>query len=142
MGITPQKLAVTIALGIVLGIMPIFGLTTLLCTLCAFRFKLNLPALLLICYLMSPLHLILYIPFIQLGLAIFNFTDFNLTLSQVTALFKQNWQLALKAIWVANLAGMLIWLILAGPLTFLFYVLLLPVLRKMVKTIPRSNATG
>lgn len=142
MGITPQKLAITGALGIVLGILPVFGLTTLLCTLFAVRFKLNLPALLLICYLLGPLHLILYIPFIQLGLAVFNFTDFNLSLSEVTALFKHDWRVALKTIWLANLAGALIWLILAGPLTFFFYVLLLPILKRVVKRLPEPEITN
>ena len=136
MGITPQKLALTGAIGIVLGILPLFGLTTLLCTLISIRFKLNLPALLLICYLLGPLHIILYIPFIQLGLSVFNFTNFNLTFTEVTSLFKQDWLMALKKIWLANLAGILVWLIMAGPLTLFFYALLLPLLKKVIKKQP------
>ncbi len=136
MGITPQKLAVTGALGVVIGILPLFGLTSFLCTVLALRFKLNLPALLLICYLMGPLHLILYLPFIEVGLKVFPLTTFNLSLSEITALFKRDWQTALETIWLANLAGILLWLVLAGPLTFFCYVLLLPVVRKLLKRLP------
>ncbi len=133
MGITPQKLALTGALGVVVGIIPLFGLTSLLCTIIALRFKLNLPALLLICYLMGPLHLILYIPFIDLGLKVFPLTTFNLSWDEITTLFKQDWVRALRIVWLANLAGVLLWMVLAGPLTFFFYLLLLPLIRRILK---------
>jgi uncharacterized protein (DUF2062 family) len=133
MGITPQKLAVTVALGMVIGIMPLFGPITLLCTVVSMRFKLNLPALLLICYLMGPLHIVLYIPFIQLGLAIFELTTFQLTMEEVMKLFAEDWLQALKTVWLANLAGVLVWLVLAAPLTFFIYLIALPILKKLMK---------
>ncbi|QMU28005.1 DUF2062 domain-containing protein [Adhaeribacter radiodurans] len=139
MGITPQKLAITGALGVVIGLMPLFGITSFVCTILALRFKLNLPALLLICYLISPLHLILYIPFIEVGLKVFPLTTFKLSLSQITDLFQRDWLVALKTIWLANLAGVLLWLVLAGPLTFFCYVLLLPVVRKLLQRMPASK---
>ncbi len=82
---------------------------------------------------MGPLHLVLYIPFIEVGLQVFPLTSFNLSWSEVTDLFERDWQVALKTIWLANLAGILLWLILSGPLTLLFYLLLLPVVRKLLK---------
>ncbi len=133
MGITPQKLAVTVALGMVIGIMPLFGPITLTCTLVAMRFKLNLPALLLICYLMGPLHIILYIPFIQVGLAIFKLTAFKLSMQEVMNLFAEDWLRALKTVWLANLAGVLVWLVVAAPLTFIIYLISLPILKKLMK---------
>ncbi len=136
MGITPQKLAITGALGVVIGLLPLFGITSFLCTIIALRFRLNLPALLLICYLLGPLHLVLYIPFIEVGLKVFPLTTFNLSLSKITTLFKQDWLVALETIWLANLAGVLLWLVLAGPLTLFCYLLLLPVIRKLLKRVP------
>lgn len=82
---------------------------------------------------MGPLHLVLYIPFIEVGLKVFPLTSFNLSLSEITDLFKRDWQIALKTMWLANLAGILLWLVLAGPLTLLFYWLLLPLVRKLLK---------
>ena len=40
-GVSPEKIALTIALGIILGITPVLGSTMLLCTLAAIVFRLN-----------------------------------------------------------------------------------------------------
>ena len=44
-GLTPKKLAFTIALGITLGVTPVLGSTVLLCTLAAIVLQLNTPAI-------------------------------------------------------------------------------------------------
>ena len=44
-GITPEKIALSIALGAVLGIFPVLGSTTLLCAAAAFILRLNMPAI-------------------------------------------------------------------------------------------------
>ena len=43
-GVTPEKLALTVALGLVLGIFPILGATTLLCGAAAIALRLKLGA--------------------------------------------------------------------------------------------------
>ena len=43
-GVTPEKISLTIALGLVLGVTPVLGSTVLLCTLAAAILGLNLPA--------------------------------------------------------------------------------------------------
>jgi uncharacterized protein (DUF2062 family) len=47
-GISPKKLALTIALGFWLGVTPVLGSTTILCTLAAVALRLNLPAIQLV----------------------------------------------------------------------------------------------
>jgi len=42
-GITPEKIALSVALGAVLGIFPVLGSTTLLCAAAAFILRLNMP---------------------------------------------------------------------------------------------------
>ena len=42
-GLTPHKLAMTCALGVVVGIFPVFGTTTILCFAVAIAFRLNIP---------------------------------------------------------------------------------------------------
>ncbi len=46
--ITPEKLALSLAFGIVLGIFPVLGSTTVLCAAAALVFGLNLPAIQLV----------------------------------------------------------------------------------------------
>ena len=70
-GLTPRKLALTCAFGVVLGLFPVFGVTTLLCFVAAFLFRLNIPIIQLVNYLIAPLQLILIIPFIQVGIYLF-----------------------------------------------------------------------
>ena len=47
-GITPEKIALSLACGIVLGIFPVLGSTTILCAAAAVLFGLNLPAIQLV----------------------------------------------------------------------------------------------
>lgn len=60
-----------LALGLVLGTFPVFGLPTLFCALAALRLKLNFPALQLVNQISSPLQLALLIPLARAGTRIF-----------------------------------------------------------------------
>lgn len=70
-GLTPQKLALTLCIGVVLGIMPLVWGTTLLCLLLGHVFRLNQLALQSINYLLYPVQLALLIPFFKLGAWLF-----------------------------------------------------------------------
>lgn len=50
-GATPEKLALTVALGFVLGVFPILGSATLLCGLAAWALRLNQPVIQIVNYL-------------------------------------------------------------------------------------------
>jgi len=118
--------------------MPFFGFASLLCTFVGFRFKLNIPALLLTCYLVGPLHFLLYIPFIQMGIWAFNADEFRLSLDEVIKIFRADWQQALKKLWFANLLGIIMWLVLSAPIIGVIYMLMLPVFQKLVR-LPRPQ---
>ena len=133
MGITPQKLALTVALGFVIGILPLFGGMGLLCMLLGSRFRLNIPALLILGYLVSPIHLLLYLPFIKLGIYIFGAAEFKLSFEEILQQFRQDWLLALKNIWLANMLGVVAWAILSVPLILLIYNIMLPIFRKYIR---------
>ena len=47
-GISPRRLALCVAIGIVVGNVPILGVSTLLCGALALLFRLNLPAMQLV----------------------------------------------------------------------------------------------
>lgn len=129
MGLSPKKLAVTVALGFVVGIMPLLGVATLVCTALGYRFRLNIPALLLVCYLASPFHLVLYLPFIQLGIWMFGASDFRMSFDQILNLFRQDWLVALNRIWLANMLGVVAWVVVSLPLGLMIYFSLKPLLR-------------
>jgi uncharacterized protein (DUF2062 family) len=55
-GITPEKLALTVAIGGACGLFPIFGTTTLLCFLVALILRLNQPIVQLLNQALWPVH--------------------------------------------------------------------------------------
>ena len=69
-----EKLALSIALGLVLGVFPFFGVPTILCGVAAAVWRLNFPALQLVNYLVCPLQLALLWPFTRFGDVLFGVT--------------------------------------------------------------------
>ena len=132
MGLSPGKLALTVALGFSIGIMPLLGVATLVCTALGYRLKLNIPALLLICYLAGPFYLVLYLPFIKLGIWVFGASDFRMSFEEILDLFRKDWLLALNKIWLANMLGVVAWGLVSIPLSVLIYFTLKPILRKVM----------
>ena len=131
-GITPEKMALTLALGTVIGVIPAFGLTTVICTFLGLRLRLNLAVFILISYLVQPLQLVLFIPFIKAGVMLVGFGNFQLSFDQVMGLFKNDWLQALAQLWQASLAGVLAWLLTALPLLGLLYLVFLLLLRRFM----------
>jgi uncharacterized protein (DUF2062 family) len=66
-GITPQRLAVTLALGFTIGCIPVLGAPTLLCAALALALRLNMPAIQAANYAAMPFQLALLVPFVRLG---------------------------------------------------------------------------
>lgn len=66
-GVSPRRLAVTLALGFVMGCIPVIGIPTVLCAAVALLFRLNLPAIQAANYLAMPLQVALVVPFVRLG---------------------------------------------------------------------------
>ena len=66
-GISPRRLALTLALGFAVGCLPVVGLPTALCVVLAMVLKLNLPAIQAANYAVMPLQLVLIAPFVRFG---------------------------------------------------------------------------
>lgn len=132
-GITPQKLAVTCALGATIGIFPVWGTTTWICLALSIVFRLNLLVIQLVNYLFFPLQLLLIIPFISAGSFVFGLEPFPYDSTQLIALFKNNFWLALKESGFALVTGIGVWAVVALPLFTLVYALCFLLFRKWHK---------
>jgi uncharacterized protein (DUF2062 family) len=132
-GITPEKLAITIALAAVIGVIPAIGVATILGTLLASRFKLNAPVMLLISYFMNPVQVLIAFPLIKLGIYLFGGAKLHYNFDQMLALVKKDWLTALDKLWVANLLGIAAWALLAVPAVIGIYYATLPLFRKVVR---------
>jgi uncharacterized protein (DUF2062 family) len=66
-GISPPRLALTLALGFAIGCIPVVGIPTVICAALALALRLNLPAIQAANYVVMPLQLALIVPFVRLG---------------------------------------------------------------------------
>lgn len=69
-GSTPEKVAISLALGAAFGLFPIIGTSTLLCFAAAVLLRLNHAAIQLANYLMYPFQLPLILLYVRLGEAL------------------------------------------------------------------------
>ena len=132
-GLTPEQLALTATLGVVFGLVPVLGITTLMGTAAAVRLRLNVAALLLVSHLLSPVQLLLIIPLMRLGAELMGSSAGpELSLTQLEHLIAHNWRDAVHLLWRACAGAMLIWAVAAVPLGLLLNFGLRPVFRRLL----------
>lgn len=134
-GITPQKVALTLALGGVLGIFPILGATTLLCAVAGVWLRLNQPIIQLVNYLVYPLQIALLIPFYRAGERLFGAEPVPIVdvAGLITRFGEGPWQFILDY-GLVGLYGIAVWLLAAPLLAALTYRLLKPTLESLVRS--------
>lgn len=127
-GMTPHKLALTLALGLMLGAIPVLGTTTVLCAIAAIVLRLNLPLIQAVQFLAYPLQLLFLIPFIQAGQWIFHRPPLPFTYRQLLDVSHAGFWHALDLLWGYTLHGLVAWLILGGAGALLIYAIARPIL--------------
>lgn len=143
-GITPEKIALTLALGAVLGIFPILGSTTLLCGVAGVWLRLNQPVIQLVNYLVYPLQIALLIPFYRAGEALFRAEPVPIVdvAGLVQRFAESPWQFVVDY-GAVGLYGITVWALVAPPLALLGYGLLRPALRSLAGGLrPSSGNAG
>ena len=130
-GITPKRLALSMASGAVIGMFPIIGSTTLICTVIALVLRLNLPAIQLANYLVYPLQIILVIPFINFGAVLFQIDMPPLSAQELTLLFEQDFWGTIVSFLDAILCAVAAWVLFCIPVFPALYLVLVPVFSKV-----------
>jgi uncharacterized protein (DUF2062 family) len=126
-GVSPHRLALCVAIGVVVGNIPILGVSTILCAAIALAFRLNLPAIQLVQAAMAPTQLLLIIPFVRLGEWILHAPPEHVSLKQGLALMAQSAGHAIAVLWDAILHAGLAWMLVAPLAVYSIYRLLIPV---------------
>ncbi len=139
-GITPEKIALTIALGVVLGIFPILGSTTLLCGLAAVALRLNQPVIQLVNYFTYPLQLALIIPIYRAGEILFFKTPVPLSIPFLFERFKADFGQFLREFGMIAVQGIVVWCLLAPVLVGVLYFVFRPFLRGLGARLQASPA--
>ncbi len=141
-GVTPRRLAWSLALGMVIGINPSVGITTILVVLLAWSLGLNQVASQLGAHAVAPLHLLLFIPFIQLGVHLFHTRRLPLSRKQIEHLSHHPWRL-FHEIWQWEWHALIVWGVIAAiamPLLALYIRRALVMLLRRNRTLVRSRS--
>jgi len=128
-GITPRRLALTLALGFSIGCLPVVGVPTILCATLALSLRLNLPAIQAANYVAMPFQLALIIPFIRLGRRLVS-VDPARALDPGALLHLTSLNLAAR-MGILAFQALLAWFLIAIPVVIVLTVVLTPILRRI-----------
>ena len=132
-GVTPEKMALSLALGGALGVFPALGCTTLLCLIAAIVLRLNLPAIQIVNYFVYPIQIALLVPFFRLGEKLFRATHLPVSVAQIHGMIHANARAATKLLWTTTWHAIVAWGLIAPVFVGLAYLILIPVLRHVLK---------
>jgi uncharacterized protein (DUF2062 family) len=135
-GISPRRLALTLALGFAIGCIPVIGVTTALCAAVALTLRLNFPVIQAANWVAMPFQVALIAPFVRLGGRFFDFGSLRI-FEAGSLLHGSLFQLLVR---MGGMAGqaLLAWLLIAVPAVALLTVLLTVLLSR----IPVVTAAG
>jgi uncharacterized protein (DUF2062 family) len=139
MGASPEKLAWSIAIGLLIGINPILGSTTVLCLVLAFVFRLNVAASQIGNHIVYPLQLILIIPFIHVGSRIFHTAPMSLSANELLHAAREHPLALSRQLWLWEWHAFLLWIIVAIVAIPLAELALTPILRRLLARIERHQ---
>ena len=140
-GVTPRRLAWSLALGMVIGINPSIGITTFLVILIAWAFGLNQIASQIGSHAVTPIHLLLFVPFIELGVHLFHTGRLPLDRRQIEHLSHHPWYL-IRDIWQWEWHALIVWCLVAAiamPLLAMYIRRGLVLLMRRHRTLLRSR---
>ena len=130
-GMSAQRLALCVAIAIVVGNIPILGVSTIICTFIALIFRLNFPVMQLVQGSMAPIQLLLVIPFVRLGEWILRAPPQVVSIKAALALMSQGLWQAVVVLRDAMLHAGLAWALTAPFCIYLLHRLLTPVFERL-----------
>lgn len=116
-GVTPRRIALSIATGTIVGVFPLLGTTTALCVALSLGLRLNIVAMQAFNWLVAGMQLLLILPFIRLGEKLYNATPLPLTPREINALFDEGFVHAIQSLGLSLLHAVSGWLLVA-PIVF------------------------
>jgi uncharacterized protein (DUF2062 family) len=123
-GVTADKIALTLAIGLILGLFPIFGTTSALCVLAALWLKLNQPIIQLVNWFAAPLQLPGIYLFARIGERLTRSPPVQFSITGLVQQFRASP------------------LLIAPVIAAVVYVVLLPPLRRLARLWGRAEGHG
>lgn len=123
-GVSPERLALALALGTAVGTLPILGATTALCAFAGVALRLNQPAIQVANYAAYPAQLALLLPFFRLGAWLFGRRPVAFSPGAIRAQLAADPWGALAQYGAANLRAVAAWAVVAPVAAGVLYLVL------------------
>jgi uncharacterized protein (DUF2062 family) len=132
-GITAEKIALTLAIGLILGLFPIFGSTTALCALVGLWLRLNQPMIQFMNWVAAPLQLPGIYLFVRVGERVTRSPAVHFSIAGLVQQFRAAPLQFLQQFGMTGLRGILGWLLIAPAVAAAVYLILLHPLRRLAR---------
>jgi len=141
-GISPRRLAFTLALGFAIGCIPLLGVTTGICALLAIVLGLNMPAIQAANWLAMPLQVVLLIPFLRLGQWLFPAGSMAFTRTEILTRVQAAPLHAVEQMGGLFGHALLAWVITAAPVLLVLTLALTPLMDRVARLVAEQQTAG
>jgi len=139
-GLSPDAIALTIAIGLSIAVIPVVGTTTILCTVAAIVLRLNQPLIQAINYLSFPLQLAFILPYLKLGRLLFGGPAVRMSAEELAAFVTSRPGEAIEALWRVTLQAVGAWALTAPLIGAAVYFAVRPALRAAARRLRPARA--
>ena len=123
-GLHWKSILKAIIISLLITIIPFYGITTIILTYVSIKFKLNLPIMIVVNFIATPLQFMLFLPFIHIGESIMNTNHTLLTVEEIKTAFNVSFLDTIKRLFFELICGITGWLLIVLPLGFMTIILL------------------
>ena len=141
-GLSADTIALTIAVGLCIAVIPIIGVTTALSFLAAWALRLNQPIIQTINWTSYPLQLLLIIPFIRLGEKIFGAPRMRFSVNELIAMARADPLGTLTALGATFGHAAVAWLLCSPIIVGAVYLGAKPVLQTLARHLRARREAG
>jgi uncharacterized protein (DUF2062 family) len=132
-GVTPDRLALTLAIGTACSLLPFLGFTTLLNLLVGLWLRLNQPILQTVNYLLTAVQLSLILVYVRLGEFIWRAEPVPLSISTLVSAFRDDPWSFLERFGLTGVHAATAWLLTSPLLVAAIYFPVRPLLRRFAR---------
>jgi uncharacterized protein (DUF2062 family) len=133
-GATPEAVSAAVVVAFALAIVPVIGVTTLLCLLAGGLFRLNHIVMQVVNHVSYPLQLILLVPFVRLGETLTGADPIALSPTALIEEFSRSFGGFVAKFGMAYVHGLIGWVLTVPLLCWLLHLLLRRVFRRFAPT--------
>ena len=141
-GLSAEKLALTVAVGLCIAVNPVIGTTTIGCFLAAWALRLNQPIIQAINWSSYALQLLLIFPFIRLGEKLFRATPESRSLEELVGMAKADLLGTIATLGSTIGHAVVAWLLAAPVITAGIYFGTLHFFRVLARRVAATRTAG